>query len=71
MEKEKMIQRVAKEYASEIKLKQKYEKYIPVLDRVECIKKLSSIYDEEYSELSLKFDHYVEKFKKSPDIESI
>jgi hypothetical protein len=71
MDKEKMIQRVAKEFASEIVLKTKYPSYTAVLDRNECIKKLAIIYNEDFSALSEKFDYYVEKYKKSPDITSL
>jgi hypothetical protein len=71
MEKEKMIQRVAKELASEIVIKEKNPTYNPVLNRNECIKKLCTIYDEDFSSLSEKFDHYVEKYRKSPDIFSL
>lgn len=63
-----MIQKIAKELASEFVLQLKYPTYKPMLDRNECIKKLCTIYDEEFSYMSEKFDHYVEKYKKSPDV---
>jgi hypothetical protein len=71
MEKEKMIQRVAKELASEIVMVEKNPSYKPVLNRNECIKKLCTIYNEDFSSLSEKFDYYVDKYKKNPDILSL
>lgn len=71
MEKEKMIQRVAKELASEIVIMETNASYKPVLNKNECIKKLCTIYDEDFHSLSEKFDYYVEKYRKSPDISSL
>lgn len=66
-----MIQRVAKELASEIVMMEKNSSYKPVLNRNECIKKLCTIYNEDFFSLSEKFDYYVEKYKKSPDVFSL
>lgn len=63
-----MLSRIAKEIASEETLKKKDPNYIKSLDKVECIRKLSSITDLEYNVVSEMLDKKIEYYIKIPKI---
>lgn len=58
-----MLQRIAKEHASELEEKSKNPEYKMMLDREECIRKLSVIMDSSYSDTTSLFDKEVNRYR--------
>lgn len=63
-----MMDRIAKEIASESIARKKDPDYITTLDKVECIRKLASITDLEYNIISEMMEAKIEKYKRIPGI---
>ena len=58
-----MLQRIAKEFASELENKQKDPSYEMILDRHECLRRLSTVLDLSYAETASIFDKSVNSYR--------
>lgn len=58
-----MLKRIAKEFASELEQKSKDPSYEIILDREECIRKLSIIMDSTYASTASIFDRAVNNYR--------
>lgn len=58
-----ILQKVAKEFASELENKEKDPSYEPILDRHDCIRRLSTVMDRSYGETATVFDKSVNRYR--------
>jgi len=63
-----LLNRLAKEFASELEIKSQNPDYKEVLDRSDVIRRLASIMDIPYSEAATQFDKAVNTYKKRNDL---
>ena len=63
-----IIKKIAKEIASEVVLKRKDPTYEPVLDKSDCIKRLSIITSRPYIEVEREINREINIFLKTPQI---
>jgi len=63
-----MIKKIAKEIASEIVLKRKDSTYEPILEKSDCIKRLSFITSRPYIDVEKELNKEINFFLKTPQI---
>ena len=68
MSNNEMIKKIAKEIASEIVLKRSNPEYEPIMDKKECVQKLSLITSRPYIEVEKVMNSEINKFLKVPQI---
>jgi hypothetical protein len=63
-----LLNRLAKEFASELELKTQDPDYKEILDRTDVIRKLASIMDIPYSEAATQFDKAVNLHRRRSEL---